>query len=171
VLRKSILALMIVVGVAAIGSLFINPLRYSRQDIKSCFDDAGGLKVGAPVRIAGVEIGTVRSVRANPQDRSCPAEVEMALTTTYKVRIPQDSIAGIDTEGLLGEAYLSIDTTQASGAPIENYGYLKSKPSKNALSPGDQLRAADALIRLVKALKETEKEVPNSSPPARPPSR
>lgn len=162
---------MIVVGVAAIGSLFINPLRYSRQDIKSCFNDAGGLKVGAPVRIAGVNVGTVRSVRANPQDRSCPAEVEMALATTYKVRIPKDSIAGIETEGLLGESYLSIDTTQASGAPIENYGYLKSKPSKNTLSLGDQLRAAEALIRLVQALKETEKEVPNSSPPAHPSSR
>ncbi len=162
---------MIFVGVAAIGSLFINPLRYSRQDIKSCFNDAGGLKVGAPVRIAGVDVGTVRSVRANPQNSGCPAEVEMTLATTYKVRIPQDSIAGIDTEGLLGEAYLSIDTKQASGAPIENYGYLKSKPSRNTLSPADQLRAADALIRLVQALKETEKEVPDSSPPARPPSR
>ncbi len=158
-LRKSILVLMIVVGVAAIGSLFINPLSYSRQDIKSCFNDAAGLKVGAPVRIAGVDVGTVRSVRANPQDRRCTAEVEMALATTYKVRIPKDSIAGIETEGLLGEAYLSIDTTQASGAPIENYGYLKSKPSKNTLSLRDQLRAADALIRLVQALKETEKEV------------
>ena len=170
-LRKSILVLMIFVGVAAIGSLFINPLRYSREDIKSCFIDAEGLRAGAPVRIAGVEVGTVRSVQANPQNRSCPAEVEMALTATYKVRIPKDSIAGIETEELLGGAYLSIDTTQASGAPIENYGYLKSKPSRNTLSPADQLRAADALIRLVHALKETEKEVPDSSPPAHPSSR
>jgi hypothetical protein len=36
-LRKSILVLLIVVGLAAIGSLLVNPLRYSRQDIKSCF--------------------------------------------------------------------------------------------------------------------------------------
>ncbi|HKM47412.1 MAG TPA: MlaD family protein [Terriglobales bacterium] len=162
-LRKSILVLMTVVGVAAIGRLFIKPLRYSRQDIKSCFNDAGGLRAGAPVRIAGVEVGTVRSVRANPQNRSCTAEVEMALATTYKVRIPKDSIAGIETEGMLGEAYLSIDTTQASGAPIENYGYLKSKPSKSTLSLGDQLRAAEALMRLVQTLKETEKEVPNNT--------
>ena len=155
--------LMIVVGVAAIGSLFINPLRYSRQDIKSCFNDVGGLRAGALVRIAGVDVGTVRSVRANPENKNCPAEVEMLLATTYEIRIPKDSIAETNTAGLLGEVYVNIDTTQASGAPTENYGYLKSKPSKTTLSAADQLRAADAMVRLVQALKETEKEVPKDT--------
>ncbi len=165
-LRKSLLVLMIVIGLAAVGSLFINPLRYSRQDIKSCFNDAGGLRAGASVRIAGVEVGTVRSVRANPQNKNCPAEVEMALATTYEIRIPKDSITETETAGLIGEVYLSVDTTQASGASIENYGYLKSKPGKNTLSLGDQLKAEGAVLRLVQALREAEKEVPkdNSTP-------
>ena len=148
--RKLTLVLMIVVGLAAIGSLLINPLRYSRQTIKSCFDDAGGLRSGAPVRIAGVNVGTVRSVRANPQNKNCPAEVEMALATTYEIRIPKDSIAETNTAGLIGE--VNIDSTQASGAPIENYGYLKSRTSKTTLSLGDQLKAADVLLRLVSDL-------------------
>ena len=162
-LRKSLLVLMIVIGLAAVGSLFINPLRYSRQDIKSCFNDAGGLRAGASVRIAGVEVGTVRTVRANPQNKNCPAEVEMALATTYEIRIPKDSITETETAGLIGEVYLSIDTTQASGASIENYGYLKSKPGKNTLSLGDQLKAEGAVVRLVQALREAEKEVPKDS--------
>lgn len=164
---------MVVVGLAAIGSLFVrNRPFFYRQDLKSCFSDSGGLQAGAPVRIAGVDVGTVRSVRANPQNKNCPAEIEMAIVTAYEVKIPRDSITGIETAGLLGEAYLSIDTTQASAAPIENYGYLKSKPSKNTLSLGDQLRAADALVRLLQALKETEKEVPkDSSPPTHPSNR
>ena len=161
-LRKLILVLMIAAGVAAIG-LFISPLRYSRQDIKSCFDDASGLRAGAAVRIAGVNVGTVRSVRANPQNKNCPAEVEMALTTTYEIRIPKDSIAETNTAGLIGEVYVNIDSTQASGAPIENYGYLKSRPSKTTLSLGDQLKAADVLLRLVRTLKEGEKEVPKET--------
>jgi len=162
-LRKSLLVLMIVIGLAAVGSLFINPLRYSRQDIKSCFNDAGGLRAGASVRIAGVEVGTVRTVRANPQNKNCPAEVEMALATTYEIRIPKDSITETETAGLIGEVYLSVDTTQASGASIENYGYLKSKPGKNTLSLGDQLKAEGAVVRLVQALREAEKEVPKDS--------
>ncbi len=170
-IRKIILASIVIVGVAAVGSLFINRLHYFRQEIKSCFDDAGGLKAGAPVRIAGVDVGTVRSVRANPQNKSCPAEVEMALATTYEVRVPKDSIAEIATEGLLGNVYLRIDTTQASGPPVENYGYLKSEHTKSALSLRDQLRAADAAVRVVQALKETEKEAPkDANPSTQPPS-
>jgi len=162
-LRKSTLVLIIVVGVAVIASLFINPRRYSRQDIKSCFDNAGGLRAGAAVRIAGVDVGTVRSVRANPQNKNCPAEVEMALATTYEIRIPKDSIAETSTAGLLGETYVNIDTAQASCAAIENYGYLKSKSSKTTLSLEDQIKAADVLLRLVRSLKEAEKEVPRDT--------
>ena len=162
-LRKSILVLMIVVGVAAIVSLFINPLHYSRQDIKSCFADAGGLRAGAAVRIAGVDVGTVRSVRVHPRNKNCPAEVEMALATTYEITIPKDSIAETNTAGVLGEAYVNIDTTQASGVPIENYGYLKSKSSKTTLTLEDQLKAADVLLRLVRTFKEAEKEVPKDN--------
>jgi phospholipid/cholesterol/gamma-HCH transport system substrate-binding protein len=170
--RKVILALMVAVGLAAIGSLFVNRTRYSRLDLKSCFGDAGGLRAGAQVRIAGVEVGTVRSVRANPQNKSCPAEVEMSLATTYEIVIPKDSIAETETAGLLGESYLNIDTTQAVGAPVENFGYLKSKSSASILSLQDQLKAADTVLRLVQALKAQVNEAPkDSSVPARPASR
>ncbi len=80
-----------------------------------------------------------------------------------KIRIPKDSITETETAGLIGEVYLSVDTTQASGASIENYGYLKSKPGKNTLSLGDQLKAEGAVVRLVQALREAEKEVPKDS--------
>jgi ABC-type transporter Mla subunit MlaD len=157
-MRKLILALIVIVGLAAICSLFVNRVHYSRQDLKSCFDDAGGLRASAVVRVAGVDVGTVRSIRANPQNKNCPAEVEMVLNTTYELRVPKDSIVEIKTAGLLGEVYLNIDTTQASAAPIENYGYLKSKPGKAMLSLADQLKAADVLLRLVGMIKEGEKE-------------
>lgn len=168
-LRKSILVLMILIGLAAVASVFINPLRYHRRDLKSCFDDVGGIQAGASVRIAGVLVGTVRSVRAEPQSKNCPAEVEMVLSTTYEIAVPKDSVAEVERDGLLGGPYVSIDTTHASGMPIENYGYLKSKPGKKTLSLGEQLRAADAVLHLVQALKETEKGIPeNGSPPTRP---
>ncbi len=162
-MRKLALLLIVAVGAVAIGSLFVNRLRYARQDLKSCFSDAGGLQVGAAVRIDGVDVGTVRSVRANPQNKYCPAEVEMALSTTYEIKIPKDSIAEIKTAGLLGEVYLSIDTTQVSGAPIENYGYLKSRPIKPTLPLGDQLKALDMILHIDQASKEAGKEVPKDN--------
>jgi ABC-type transporter Mla subunit MlaD len=96
----------------------------------------------------------------------------MALATAYEIRIPRDSTTGIETAGLLGEVYVFIDTTQASGAPIENYGYLKSKLTRPSPSVEDQLKAADVLLRLVQAAKEAEKEVPkDGSAPANPTNR
>lgn len=165
-LRKSILVLIIVVGIAAIGSLFINPFRYHRQQINSCFNNVQGLREGAPVRIAGVDIGTVRRVRANPQRKDCPAEVEMALATTYEIRIPKDSIAGIDTAGILGESFVSIDAIQASGPPIENYGYLKSRPSTPPASFEDYLKALDSVLGIAKAAKEVDNTIPKATPPS-----
>jgi ABC-type transporter Mla subunit MlaD len=168
-MRKLILALIVIVGLVAIGSLFVNRVHYSHLDLKSCFDDARGLRASAVVRIAGVDVGTVRSVRAYPQNKNCPAEVEMVLTTTYELRIPKDSIAEIETAGLLGEVYVNIDTSQASATPIENYDYLKSKPGKAMLSVADQLKAADILLRLVGIAKEGEKETSKGpTPPKRP---
>jgi phospholipid/cholesterol/gamma-HCH transport system substrate-binding protein len=176
-LRRSILVLMIVVGLAAIGSLFVRNVHLSRQELKSCFNDVQGLKAGAGVRIAGVDVGTVRSVRANPQNKNCPAEVEMDLATSYELRLPKDAIAAIQTAGILGETYVDIDASQASGASLENYGYLKSKPTKPLPSSEDSLKALDtslkaldrrlAIIEASKAAEKTPKR--NTGSPSQPP--
>jgi len=157
--RKSILTLIVVIGLAAIGSLFINPFHYHRQGIKSCFDDVQGLRAGAPVRLAGVEVGTVQSVRANPQRKDCPAEAEMRLATPYEIKIPRDSIAGLGTAGVLGETYVEIDTTQTSGQPVENYGYLKSRPSIPPTSFEDYLKALASVLGAAKDSKEVDKGI------------
>jgi phospholipid/cholesterol/gamma-HCH transport system substrate-binding protein len=102
--RKSIFVLMVVVGLAAIGILLVGNVRSSRQHLKSCFSDVQGLKAGAGVRIAGVDVGTVRSVRANPQHKNCPAEVEMALAASYEMRVPKDAAAAIGQAGILANA-------------------------------------------------------------------
>jgi len=152
--RKILLALIVAVGLAAIGVLLVGRQRYSHLELKSCFNDVQGLKAGASVRIAGVDVGTVRRVRANPEMRNCPAEVEMELATTYEIRVPKDAIAVIATAGLLGETYVDIDTTQAVGGPSENYGYLKTKQSKPTASLEDHLEALDVMITgLVEASK------------------
>jgi phospholipid/cholesterol/gamma-HCH transport system substrate-binding protein len=166
--RKIILALIVAVGLAALGSLLVGRLRYSHQELKSCFNDVQGLRAGAAVRIAGVEVGIVRSVRANPQRKDCPAEVEMELATAYPISIPNDALAEVETGGLLGPPHIGIDSHQASGPPVENYGYLKSKPTA---SVENQIQA---LRLLVESVKEAGKETPGddkSAPHPLKPSR
>jgi phospholipid/cholesterol/gamma-HCH transport system substrate-binding protein len=69
------------------------------------FDDIGGLKVGAPVNMAGVRIGRVSAIELDSSDYK--AAVTLSIDKSYS-RIPDDSDAGIHTSGLLGANYIGI---------------------------------------------------------------
>lgn len=69
------------------------------------FDNIGSLKVGAPVRMAGVRVGDVKKIGYDNQ--SYRADVTMRIYPQYN-EIPEDSSASIDTEGLLGGQFISI---------------------------------------------------------------
>ena len=69
------------------------------------FDDIGGLKVGAPVSVAGVRIGKVNAIAIDATDYR--AEVTLGIERRYD-RIPDDSNAAIQTSGLLGANYIAV---------------------------------------------------------------
>lgn len=67
------------------------------------FEKAGGIKPKAIVEIAGVEVGTVKSVSIT---NDYLARIE--LTIDKKIKLQEDVIASIKTKGLIGEQYLQI---------------------------------------------------------------
>ena len=69
------------------------------------FDNVGDLKVGAPVRMAGVRIGDVTAIGFDNQ--SYRANVHLRIYPQFS-QIPEDSYASIETEGLLGGQYVGI---------------------------------------------------------------
>ncbi|BAN70067.1 outer membrane lipid asymmetry maintenance protein MlaD [endosymbiont of unidentified scaly snail isolate Monju] len=85
-------------GTAYSGELF---------HVTARFDNIGGLKVKAPVTIAGVEVGRVQEIRYDPDDFR--AVVVLGIQGQYLGKIPDDSFAKILTAGLLGEQYIGID--------------------------------------------------------------
>lgn len=73
--------------------------------ISAEFTDIGGLKVRAPVTIAGVRVGEVSKIELQPKELN--ARVTMSINTRKKIPFA-DSSARILTEGLLGSNYISI---------------------------------------------------------------
>ncbi len=69
------------------------------------FDNIGALKVGAPVTMAGVPIGSVSSITL--ENSEYKAVVTMNIRREYS-RIPDDSDASIQTAGLLGANYVGL---------------------------------------------------------------
>src|SRR3954447_20499918 len=68
------------------------------------FERVGALRDGGDVRIAGVKIGSVVSETLDP--KTFLATVRMSIDPAYK--LPEDTVAEIVSNGLLGEQYLSL---------------------------------------------------------------
>ena len=66
------------------------------------FSEIGGLKNGASVEIAGVEVGRVRNISLSDYQE------KLELQINSGVKIQEDSIAAVKTKGLLGEKYIQI---------------------------------------------------------------
>lgn len=73
--------------------------------VKARFTNIGQLKDRAPVKIAGVRIGSVQSITLEPE--KLDALVKLAINKQYN-QIPDDSSAAVFTSGLLGDQYIAI---------------------------------------------------------------
>ena len=84
------------------------------QKIHVVFGYANGLKKAAPVRLAGVEAGVVKSldVYTDAQTRSMKVKVEIFVH--QGIGIPLDSLVSINQLGLLGEKYIEITPGQST---------------------------------------------------------
>jgi phospholipid/cholesterol/gamma-HCH transport system substrate-binding protein len=110
--------------------------------LKAQMTDVNGLKKGAPVRVGGVEVGTVKDV-AFTQDASGLVEVKMAVDGRMRDRITTESRATLGNLGLLGEKAVDI-TAGPGGTPIGDNGYVRADsadPFKGLLADASESTA------------------------------
>lgn len=90
--------------------------------ITAAFNDIGGLKVHAPVTVAGVKLGEVTRIELQPDQLT--AKVTMMLRSDKPIPY-EDVSARILTEGLLGSNYVSIVPGFDSGSN-SSHPYLRA---------------------------------------------
>ncbi|MFU2058585.1 outer membrane lipid asymmetry maintenance protein MlaD [Avibacterium volantium] len=73
--------------------------------VSATFDNIGGLKVRAPLKVGGVVIGRVSDIELDPQ--TYLPVVKIAINQEYN-EIPDNSSLSIKTSGLLGEQYIAL---------------------------------------------------------------
>jgi phospholipid/cholesterol/gamma-HCH transport system substrate-binding protein len=115
----------LVAGVFIIGSK--QYLFSSTYQLKAQFDNVVGLDAGADVRVGGVHSGTVSSI-VLPHKPGEKVTVVMDLGKSTHEIIKQDSVATIETEGLLGNQYLAISFGSAGKADVRNGDTIASEP-------------------------------------------
>lgn len=93
--------------------------------VQATFGKIGGLAIGSDVRISGIKVGTVTARTLDPETFAAV----LILRIDDGVRLPQDTVAGIASEGPLGGKYVSLqpgtasETIPAGGVIRETRGY------------------------------------------------
>lgn len=111
------------------GEGFSRPAGY---EVRASFPDVDGVDVGTEVRLAGVPVGRVSDISLNPDTYMADAW----LTIPADIALPSDSAALIQTDGLLGGAYIQI---QPGGSP-------------DNLAPGDEIEDVQGAVSLLQLM-------------------
>lgn len=157
-LRVGIFVLIAMV-ILAITTLYVTgaDLLSAKYRLRTYLPEVEGLKTGAPVRLDGVQIGNVDSIRMNPapKNRNENIEVVMRIDRDFQKEIRVDSRASLITEGLLGNRYVTIER-----------GFLGDPLQTDAIVPGKEEASAKLivergaeLVQNLNALSGTAREV------------
>jgi len=117
--------------------------------LRSYFENAAGLKDGAPVTLEGVTVGNVIHVRVIPDRNPTPVEVTMQVGHEFLNRLHTDSTASINQAGVLGDSYVDISSSHASGPPPANDAELRAA---GAPSIQDVIRTSQISIEQITTL-------------------
>jgi phospholipid/cholesterol/gamma-HCH transport system substrate-binding protein len=122
-----------IVGTLAIltaGIFIVGSKQYlfsSTYQLKTQFGNVAGLAAGDDVRVGGVHSGTVRDI-ALPHKPGEKITVVMDLGKSTHQIIKQDSVASIETEGMLGSQYLAISFGSSGAADVRDGDSIAGQP-------------------------------------------
>ena len=115
-------------------------------DLIAAFPNVEGIETGSEIRLAGVPVGRVTDITLNPT--TYLAEARLRLQDD--VQLPADSAAIIQSDGLLGGAYLEL---QPGGSP-------------DNLAPGDEIEDVQGAVSLLSLMMKFVDSQAADAPPA-----
>lgn len=154
------------IGLLAVVALFLaasliiavggqSGFAWQRYELKTKFDNVQGLKSGAIVRVAGVEVGKVTDVEFS----GAAVQVTLSVKHEMQQRVTTDSRASIGSLSLLGEPIIDISPS-ATGTPLKDGDFIPAGRGTAAItdvaaSASAGLDQATALLRDIRAGKGT----------------
>ena len=132
-------------AILATGVFIIGSKEYlfnSSYQVKALFDNVAGLDAGADVRVGGVHCGTVQSISL-PRNAGDKVTVLMDLDKSTHEIIKHDSVASIETEGVLGSQFVAITFGSDGQAQVKNGETIQSEPP---LQMADLLKKTNGML-------------------------
>jgi phospholipid/cholesterol/gamma-HCH transport system substrate-binding protein len=120
-----VLAVMIIVAVGGVGG----SLLASRYELSTKFPDVKGLKSGAVVRVAGVEVGKVTEIDFSGAE----VQVRLEVLEEMQQRITTESRASIGSLSLLGEPVIDVSPA-STGTPLKDGDFIAAERAPGQLA-------------------------------------
>jgi phospholipid/cholesterol/gamma-HCH transport system substrate-binding protein len=144
------LAAMLIIAVGGQGGF-----AWERYALKTRFSDIAGLKTGAVVRVAGVDVGKVTEIEFSGAE----VEVTLEVNEAQQERITENSRASIGSLSLLGEPIIVISPS-SQGKRLVDGDYIQSEAAAGGIASlaapvQEGVQEATALIRDIRAGKGT----------------
>jgi phospholipid/cholesterol/gamma-HCH transport system substrate-binding protein len=141
-----VLATMLIFAVGGQGGF-----AWQRYELKAKFPNVQGLKSGAVVRVAGVDVGQVTAVEFVGSD----VQVTLGVNNENTGRITDQSRASIGSLSLLGEPIIDISPS-AQGTPLKEGDYIQTTRTSGqiadvAAGATATLEEANGLIKEIRA--------------------
>ncbi len=99
-------------------------------EVNFIFNFANGVKIGAPVRFAGVDVGEIKEINFITTPDDPKPKVRIVGSVKKEIKVPVDSTVWVNTLGLLGEKYIEI---------------MPGKDSSNIIAPKQTLVGVDPI--------------------------
>jgi phospholipid/cholesterol/gamma-HCH transport system substrate-binding protein len=134
----------------------------ARYTIHADFTEVGGLREGATVRLAGVQIGRVTDVHL-PSEPGGKVRVDLTVGQQFADRIRRDSVARIETQGLLGDRIVEIRGGTAAAPAVKPGEAIAARdPTDIARMMGEGAETMKSVAALAETLRTTAETVNQS---------
>ncbi len=136
---------LLAVMIFSISDFYTSQAQYT-YPLRVRFSFVNGIDTGAPVRVAGVKVGEVRTIGVYRDESTQKVQVEVGIRLSRDAVLEEDAIATINTLGLLGEKYLEV---------------IPGTPGKRTLTANEILVGKDSVSteRLVESSYQTVQEL------------
>jgi phospholipid/cholesterol/gamma-HCH transport system substrate-binding protein len=138
---ETMVGIFVLLGLVVVSTLLFviagrQKLFEPRYRLTALFSQVGGLKVGSPVRLAGLEVGSVESLNFTSRGKVLAS---LSIQERYQRQIRKDSVASISSVGILGDKSVEITVGSKAENVLSSGAHIQAKDPFDVASIVDRL--------------------------------